>query len=184
MKRFAFAVGLVLLVFTISIWAQAQAPKPYPELTKFDAFLGHWSSEGEYKDGPLGSGGKVTGERTVKRILGGFFIEFQSTAKGPKGESRSIWIVGYDPLEKKYFNNEYYDNGTVASGTYVIDGRTCTYSGMFSVGGNPYMLRMTGVFSADLMSYTVKGETSADGKTWIPYYEGRVVRVQPDAKTK
>lgn len=184
MKRIAFAVGLVLLVFAISIWAQAQAPKPYPELTKFDAFLGHWSSEGEYKPGPWGPGGKVTGERTVKRILGGFFIEFQSTAKGPKGESRSIWIVGYDPLKKKYLNNEYYDNGTVASGTYVIDGKTCTYSGMFSVGGNPYMLRMTGVFAADLMSYTVRGETSADGKTWIPYYEGRVVRVQPDAKTK
>jgi hypothetical protein len=178
----ALAVGLAVLVFASSIWAQTQAPKPDPELKKFDVFLGHWTSEGEYKAGPLGPGGKVTGERTVKRILGGFFFEFQSTAKGPAGESRGIWILGYDPLNKKFFINEYYDNGSTASGTYVFDGNTCTYSGKCAIGGKLYMLKMIAALAVDLMTYTVRGEISSDGKTWAPYYEGKVVKSMPAPK--
>jgi hypothetical protein len=182
MRRMALAVGLIVLTFSVSTWARAQALAPNPELKKFDAFLGHWTSEGEYIAGSMGSGGKVTGERIVQRILGGFFIEFQSTIKGPAGESRSIWIVGYDPLSKKFFSNEYYDNGGTASGAYDFDGNTCIYSGTFAVAGKPYMLRMTAVLAVDLMSYAVKGEISADGKTWARFYEGKVVKSMPAPK--
>ena len=182
MRRTAFAGGLVVLVFSISTGARAQAPVPSPELKKFDAFLGHWTSEGEYVAGPLGPGGKVTGERTVQRILGGFFIEFQSMIKGPAGESRSIWIVGYDPLSKKFVSNEYYDNGSTASGAYFFNGNTCLYSGNFAVAGKPYLLRMTAVPAADLMSYAVKGEISADGRVWTPFYQGQVIKSVPASK--
>jgi len=175
-------VGLVLLVFALSIWAQTTAPKPDPEFKKFDVFLGHWTYEGEYKAGPLGPGSKVTGEETGKRILGGFFIQFQFTERGAMGETRGVEIVGYDPANKALFSNEYYDNGTTASGAYVFNGSTVTYLGKFLVGGKPYMVKNTMIFAADWMSFAAKGEISTDGKAWAPSFEGQFMKAKPVPK--
>ena len=182
MKRIALAAGMVVLVFTVSLWAQTTAPKPNPEFKKFDVFLGHWTYEGEYKAGPLGPGSKVTGEETGKRILGGFFIQFQLTEKGAMGETRGVEIVGYDPANKAFFSNEYYDNGTMASGAYVFIGSTATYSGKFIVGGKPYLIKNTMIFAADSMSFAAKGEISTDGKAWALSFEGQFTKAKPVPK--
>ena len=184
MKRIPFVVGLVLLIFAVSLWAQTTAPKPDPEFKKFDVFLGHWTYEGENKAGPFGPASKVTGEETGKRILGDFFIQFQISIKGAMGESRSIEIVGYDPANKAFPSNEYYDDGTTASGAYAFNGNTFTYKGKFIVGGKPYIVKTTMIFTADSMSFAVKGEISTDGKAWAPLFEGQFTKVKPAPKAK
>jgi hypothetical protein len=182
MKRIAIVVGMVALFFAVSLWAQTAAPKPDPEFKKFDVFLGHWTYEGEYKAGPLGPSSKVTGEETGKRILGGLFIQFQLIEKGAMGETRGIEIVGYDPANKAFFSNEYYDAGTMASGAYVFNGNTVTYSGKVIVGGKPYMVKNTMIFAADSMSFAAKGEISTDGKAWAPLFEGQFAKAKPVPK--
>jgi len=152
--------------------AQIPAPKPAPELKKVGVFwAGHWTYEGEYKAGPLGPGGKITGELTGEMILGGFFIEFRWTEKGAAGETHGLEIDKYDPVKQNYLTSEYHDDGSTASGAYTFNGNTCAYKGKFVVGGKQYMAKNTIVFAADLMSYTSKGEISADGKTW--HFGGR-----------
>jgi hypothetical protein len=184
MKRFAFAVGLVLLVFAVSLFAQTAAPKPAPELKKFDFVVGHWTYAGEYKASPLGPATKVTGELTNKRILGGFFFENQSTEKGPLGVSQAIEIFGYDPENKNYFSNEYHSDGTIISGAYIFNGNTFTYAGKFVAGGTPYMLKVTMTIAPDMKGLAGKGEISTDGNTWVPWMDVKYTKVPPPAPKK
>lgn len=184
MKRFALAVGMVFLIFAVSIWAQTTAPKPAPELNKFDFAAGHWTYVGEYKAGPLGPGSKFTGEMTDKRILGGFFLQNHSTETGPMGVSQVIEIFGYDPAKKNYFSNEYHSDGTMISGGYVFNGNTFTYTGKFVAGGTPFMLKVAMTIGADLMSITGKGEISTDGNTWVPWLDVKYTKVPNPAPKK
>jgi hypothetical protein len=186
MKRTAFLIGLVVLVFAVSGWAQAQAqaPKPDPALNKFDFAVGHWTYEGEYKAGPLGPGYKVTGEMAIKRILGGFFFQSQVTEKGPMGVSHVIEIFGYDPVNKNYFSNEYHDDGIKFAGAYVFNGNIFTYTGKIVADGKPIMVKMTLTIAADFMGIAGKGEISADGNTWVPWAELKYTKTKSAQTTK
>ena len=42
MKRLILAVGLLVSVFAVAIWAQTP-PKPGPELQKLHVWVGHWT---------------------------------------------------------------------------------------------------------------------------------------------
>jgi hypothetical protein len=182
MKRITVAVGLVLLVFTVSLWAQTAAPKPNPEFKKFDVFLGKWTYETEYKASPLGPATKVTGEQTSKWILGGFFFQNQFAEKAATGEMRGIEIVGYDPANKNFFSNEYHDDGNMLSGAYVFNGNIVAYTGKFIVGGKPYMVKASITPAADSTSFALKGEISSDGKAWAPFFEAQYTKAKPAPK--
>lgn len=176
MKRIVFAVGAIVLVFAVSIWAQATGPKPDPELMKFEVYVGHWTYAGEYKAGPLGPASKYTGELTIKKILKGFFFQNQAIEKGPMGESRVIEMVGCDPAKKSLISNEYHDDGMMMSGAYTFNGNICTYMGNLTVEGKPYMVKNVLALSTDMMTVTAKGEISTDGKTWIPWLEAKYTK--------
>jgi roadblock/LC7 domain-containing protein len=184
MKRVAFVVGLVVLVFAVSVWAQTMAPKPDPEIKKFDVFLGHWTYTVEYKAGPLGPASKATGDLTIKKILGGFFFQTQATEKGPMGETQFMEIVGYDPANKKFLSNEFHSDGIMFSGTYAVNGNIWTYMGKITVEGKPIMVKNVMTLAADMMILEAKGEISTDGNTWVPWVEAKYTMVMSAPKTK
>ena len=163
------ALPLLLLIwFVTAMQAQAPAPKPDAQLNKLHAFVGHWTMEGETLDGPLGPGGKFTGEYTAQMILGGFFLEAQWTEKDSSGVSRSLEITGYDPATKNLVSHGYGDDGGGWSGVMTLSGSTWTYRGTNWVAGKPYRSRSSDTFAPDLMSITSKFEVSTDGTTWQP----------------
>jgi len=163
--------------------AQAQAPTPDPALKKFQASVGHWAYEAEFKAGPLGPGGKFSGELTIRMILGGFFRQARSTLKGAMGEMRTLQIAWYDPANKKFAFNLYMSSGICVSGSYTFSGNTqVLFAGKFDVGGKQYQIRGTDIFAPDWMSITMKGEMSADGNTWMPWIEGKLTKAKPAAK--
>ena len=164
------------------ISVQAPTPKPDPELKKLSVFLGHWKRVREYKPGPLGPAGKFTIDWTTQMILGGFFIQFRWTERGAAGETHGLEIDRYDPVKQNYATSEYHDDGSTASGAYTFNGNTCAYKGSFVVGGKQYIAKNTMVFAADLMSYTSKGEISADGKAWALWWEEKYTRDKPGPK--
>jgi len=162
--------------------AQAQAPKPGPEVKKLHAWLGHWTYEGEYNPGPLGPAGKHTGEMTCQMILGGFFLQCRVTEKGPMGEWRALPIIGYDAVNKNYPDQTYIDNGSCITGVFTVGGNRYTWTGEWAAGGKEYQARGTYTVAADLMSMTDKAETSVDGQTWTPLREGKWTKVPPATK--
>jgi len=77
MKRISVLLFLLVFCSATAMQAQAPAPKPDAEVKKLHAVVGHWTFEGEAKPGPLGPGGKFTGESNCQMILGGFFFQCQ-----------------------------------------------------------------------------------------------------------
>jgi hypothetical protein len=130
----------------------------------------------DYLAGLLGPSSKITGEQTIKRILGGFFFENQWTEKEAAEESQGIEIIGLDRVNENFFSKEYHDDGSMSSGAYEFDGNTCIYTGKFVVEGKLYMFKITDIFAKDLMSFTSKGKISADGNPWVPWIEGKYTK--------
>jgi hypothetical protein len=182
MKRIAFAVGLVVLVFAVAVSAQTVAPKPGPEHKKVEVFVGHWTYEGEYKAGPLGPGGKATGEYTAQMILGGFFVQGHWVEKGGSGVSRGFETFGYNPATNNYLQSQYTDDGGMASGEITVSGNIWNYSGVMFTAGKQYKLRNTLTFAADLMSIVMKAEISTDGSSWTPFWDFKFTKTKPEIK--
>ncbi len=182
MQRISILLLVLAVCFAAASQAQAPAPKPNPELKKLSVFVGHWTYEGEYKPGPLGPGGKCTGEYTGQMILGGFFFQARWTEKGPAGETRGLDIEAYDPVDKNFVSNWYFSDGGRFSGVSTVSEKTDAVAGKYLLTGKQYQFKDTLIFAADLMSVTERGEISADGKTWTPWFENKWTKVPPAPK--
>jgi hypothetical protein len=181
MRKTMLLLAILGLVCFVSIMqAQTQAPKPDPAISKLQAFIGHWTYEGADKAGPLGPGGKITGAQNGHMILGGFFLELRWKEKGPSGEMQGLEIDGYNPVNKRFTYNVYLDRGGVESGVFTFSGNTWSWSGKNISAGKEYLTRGTGTIGAD--SITEKAEISADGKTWMPFFEETMTRAKPAPK--
>jgi hypothetical protein len=115
-------------------------------------------------------------------ILGGFFLQERWTEKGPAGETRSLALDGYDPVNKNFSGEMYSDDGSKLSGSITITGNTWTIAGKLVAAGKQYQLKGTFVLAADLASATYKTEISVDGKTWTPLSESKWTKAKPAAK--
>jgi len=182
MQRVSMLLFLLVFCSAATMQAQAPAPKPDPEVKKLSAFLGHWTYEGESKPGPLGPGGKYTGEETCKMILGGFFFQCQWTEKAPAGETQGLEMDWYDPVNKNYPFSVYESGGAMFSGAGTFSGNANPWTGKYVVAGKQYLIKGTDTLAADLMGFTRKSEMSVDGKTWTPLGEARYTKVKPAPK--
>jgi len=184
MKRFHMLLLLLFACFATAMLAQtpAPAPKPDPELKKLAVLVGHFTYEGEYKAGPLGPGGKITGEYDGQMILGGFLFQARTKEKGAMGEMRALEIERYDPVNKSFASSLYQDDGSTFSGVLTVSGNTLTWTGKFVVAGKEYLFREPLVLAPDLMSGTAKGEISVDGHAWTPFYEAQYTKTKPAPK--
>jgi hypothetical protein len=182
MQRISILLLVIVVCFVTAMQAQAPAPKPDPEVKKLHVFVGHWTYEGEFKPGPLGPGGSLTGERTCQMILSGFFLQCRWTEKGAMGESRGLGIHGYDPVDKNFPTQTYTDKGSGFSGVLTLTQNTYVFTGKLAVAGKPYQARATIVLAPDLASATQKAEISVDGKTWTPWFEEKFAKVHPAPK--
>jgi len=181
MKRISVLL-LVLVVFSATaMQAQTPAPKPDPALNKLHVLVGHWTYEEEWKAGPLGPGGSMTGVYDAHMILGGFFLQAEQTEKGAMGEIRNLEVDAYDPVNKNFTSDMYLSDGTKSSFAITVSGNTITWAGTLTFAGIQYQFKGPMVFAPDFMSATAKAEISVDGKTWTPAWEGRWTKAKPAA---
>jgi hypothetical protein len=182
MKRVTLLVGLVFLVFAVSLWAQTTAPKPDPELKKLGIMVGHWTYEGEYKAGPGGPNGKAKGEEFIQWILGEFFLQDLEIETGAFGDARMALLYAYDPIKKNIVGSGLMNDGGTVSATAKVNGNTIIWEGRGVIGGKETLLQNTFVVAADLMTMTQKAEVSTDGKTWTPFFDAVFTKVKPAPK--
>jgi hypothetical protein len=171
-------LGIVCLVSAILV--QAQSPKPDPAIMKLHSFVGNWTYQGEYKAGPLGPGGKITGIQDAQMTLGGFFLEMRWKERGLGGETQGFEIDAYNPANKNFTYNVYLDRGGMEAGVFTFSGNTWNWSGKNVAAGKEYLTRGIGTIAAD--SITMKAEISPDGKTWMPFYEQIWTKTKPVPK--
>ena len=145
-NRSALLIASFVFLGTSALAAQVPkvTPKPGPEHQNLNYFAGRWRSEGEMKPGPMGPGGKTSGMSSCEWFTGGFHLVCRSEGRGPAGEMRAIWIMGYSDEKKRY---TYYgvDNsgmgGEPAMG--LLSGDTWTWTGESTMGGQQISGRYT-----------------------------------------
>lgn len=184
MKRITFVVGLVVLVFAVSVWAQTTVPNPAPELKKLGIMVGHWTYEGEYKAGPSGPNGKAKGEEFIQWILGGYFLQDLEIETGALGDARMAILYAYDPVKKSLVGNGLMSDGGPISVIVRVNGNTVILEGTVVLGGKDTHMKNTFVVAADIMTMTQKAEVSTDGKTWTPFFDAVFTKVKPAPKNK
>ena len=162
--------------------APAAAPQPGPEHKKLAIWIGDWTVEGDFKATPIGPAGKLSEKMTARSVLGGFFVEFRGEDKSPWGATQWIELDGYDPVAKRFTWYCVGNDGSVTDATYTIDSNNVSYSGTLTVGDKQCKMRGTMVFAADFMSIVDKREISCDGKTWMPFAEGKSIKSKSSPK--
>lgn len=171
MKTSSILLGILLLA--TAAFAQMDIPKPGPEHKKLDFFVGHWTSEGDTKPGPMGPGGKFTMQENSEWMDGGYFVVIHSKYSGggmPNGTSTAY--MGYDTQEKVYTYDEFNSMGEHIHSTGMLDGDTFTWTSDMKMGPQT----MKGRFTMKLTppsAYAYKFEVSPDGKDWSLVMEGK-----------
>jgi hypothetical protein len=179
MQRISLLLLVLVLFSATAVQAQAPAPKPDPALKKLSVLVGHWTFDGEQKPGPLGPGGKSSGEFGGQMILGGFFFQGRWTEKGALG---ALVIWGYDAVNKNFNVDAFWEDGTRLSGVATVSGNTFTWAGKVVAAGKPYPARGQIVVAADFRSSHETAEISPEGKTWTPFVDNTYTKVQPAPK--
>ena len=171
MKATSLLLGILLLATTA--FAQMEIPKPGPEVKKLNYFVGHWTSEGDMKPGPMGPGGKFTLQENSEWMDGGYFVVIHSKYSGggmPDGTSTAY--MGYDTQGKVYTYDEFNSSGEHAHSTGNLDGDNFVWMSDMKMGAQT----MKGRFSMKLMppnAYAYKFEVSPDGKAWSLVMDGK-----------
>ena len=179
MKRVpSTAVFAVLLLATLCAAAQnpPAMPKPGPEQKNLGYFAGNWKTTGDLKPGPMGPGGKFTGNERIEWMPGGFFLVSHTQVSGSMGKETSLAIYGYDPDKKVYTYDEFASNGEVIHATGAFDGKVWTWSSEMPMGGKTMKSHFI-LTEASPTSYTYKFEVSEDGNNWAPVMDGGGTKV-------
>jgi hypothetical protein len=117
-------------------------------------------------------------------FLGGYFQESQLTEKGAKSMSHTLEVDSYDAVNKNFTYVGFIEGGITYSGVFAFanDGNSWNWNGKTIAEGKEWQQRGTGTFAADRRSFTMKSEASADGKTWLPFFEQKWTKVKPAPK--
>jgi len=170
----SFAV-IASLLFSATLQAQMEMPKPAPELKKLDYFTGSWSTDATMKPGPMGPGGKVSGTDHIEWMPGNFFVLIHNKFNSPMGSGTELAIMGYDSTKNVYTYAAYNSAGEHEAATGTLDGDTWTWNSQESSMPNGTKWRyIEKVLSPS--SYTIKFEMSSPDGTWVTVMEGKATK--------
>ncbi|HTD24639.1 MAG TPA: DUF1579 family protein [Terriglobales bacterium] len=177
MKRSLATILITILFLSVAVFAQAppQAPKPGPELKRFDYFVGTWATEADMKPSPYGPGGKFTGIDRTEWMPGNFFLLIHSDFNSPMGPGKELAVMGYKTDDKVYTYNAYNSMGEADHSTGTVEGDTWTWMSNDKIGGKEIKGRFT-MKIVSPTSYTFKYEMASETGEWATLMEGKATK--------
>jgi len=166
-----------MILASFAAWAQ-NAPKPGPEVKKLDYFVGSWTIEGTFAQGPWGAGGKFSSTDSVEWMAGNFFLLWHSDFKTPPelgGEGKEISLLGYDTDQNRYTHDQFNSQGQHQVSKGTVSGDTWTWTGESTYEGEDIKGKVTMKILSPT-SYSMKTEISTDGTTWMPVLEAKATK--------
>lgn len=175
-RRFTILTCMTLLPWIVlSAPVQMETPKPAPELKKLDYFAGTWTTEGEIRPGPMGSGGKFKGTNHVQWMDGSFFLVTHSEFNGAMGKGAETSYMGYDSNDKMYTYDSFNTLGEADHAKGNVDGETWTWQSETRIGAQTMKGRLT-IKMLSATAYNFKFEMSPAGATWTTVLEGKATK--------
>jgi hypothetical protein len=151
---------------------------PGAEVKKLDYFGGTWTTDCTIAQGPWGMGGKFSATHTGEWMTGNFFLQGHSDYKMPPelgGDGKGLSMMGYDTQQNIYTLDEFNSTGQHASWKGSVSGDTWTFTNSMNYAGQDIDQKMTMKILSPT-SYSVKFEVSLDGKSWMPFMEGKATK--------
>ena len=170
---------LALLVVPIAVASQtpAAAPKPGPELRKFDVFSGKWNIENQASASIYGPAGTQVSAETFSWMPGGFFMEHRWDAKTGDTSYKGMEVLGYDTRNKVYTSRLFDSLGNTGVWKATLQGNTWNWTGDTDANGKTIHERCT-LTLASSTAYTQKCELSTDGVKWLPNFDQKAARAK------
>ncbi len=171
MKCILPAVSLMILMFVVAAHGQSSTPKPAPELKQWDVWVGDWTTTGTAKDTPTGPEYKVEWHTHCHWILGGFFLQWDSTWKGNGVESRWLEIGFFDPIKKIHTISGFSSDGSSWTGTVTFQGKDSQVENFTGTtpDGEVSTCRNTWHSSPDGMAASGTEECEQNGVRWTGF---------------
>ncbi|MFO1187563.1 MAG: DUF1579 family protein [Alphaproteobacteria bacterium] len=174
-------IGSVLLILAQAapvLAADAEPPKPSPEIQKLGYYLGTWRGEGESKGGPFGPAGKLSSTTTCEWFTGAFHLVCKGEESGPTGTRKFLNIRSYDEAAKSYteYGISSLGDSEYATGGSIV-GNKKTFIQTMEVEGKALKLRYTEVRVSPTL-FTYLAEASMDAGPWTVIAEGKVTKLK------
>ena len=170
MKRIALLSSVLIICLVTLFQAQTAVPKPAPELRQEEVWVGDFTLSGTAKDTPTGPEYKLEWHMHSHWILGGFFLETDSTTKGNGVETQMLEIGSYDPIKKTHVLSGFGSDGTTWVLTATFDHETSVEIGTTTApDGTLTNFRNTFVFSSDGMAVSGTEESEQNGVRWTSF---------------
>jgi hypothetical protein len=171
---------ILSLVFALLLIQSQQQPNRPTEPTdpmpppNMDYFVGTWSFDWNVPESPLGSGGKMRGRETYKKILDSPVYESDIQGEGPDGPFKGRAITSYDEKEKLVSRYEIFSYGLSTLKTGTIGGDLGGYYTIYwestPVKKNGHVVKFKG--KTQMLSpahYKLQIEISVDGGQFTSY---------------
>ena len=141
---------------------------PRSRMSRFDIFIGVWNTRGNVLETEEAPAGTLMATDTYRWLPGGHFIVHDVDARFGDVPARSMEVVGYDPVRRKYIARSYDDEGSTGEFVVELRGRRWTIRGD--------TVRFDGRFGADRDTLTGLWELKSSKSRWQPWIELVLVR--------
>jgi hypothetical protein len=163
-------LAVILAVILASSGAAfAQAAGPMEQVKQWNAVIGKWVNQEEWRNGPDEPWEKVSSEWDTQWIAGGFFVESPGKrvfANGQEDRWEQIW--GFDPAQKTHFSMWFNNAGGMGRWTYQWTGTTLEFVGTdVSSDGTESRTRCTWEHTDNYTKADARCERLTDGKWWV-----------------
>jgi hypothetical protein len=118
--------------------------------------------EGEFKPGPLGPGGRITGTDRHEWMEGGCFLAGHSDFKSSEGDGSSLAVMGYNPQGGVYTYDAYNSIGDAEHAKGVLFPETWIWTAHVKVGSKDTQSRFL-IKMLTAASYSFQYVMSEDG---------------------
>jgi len=172
MTKNLFVIGVVIAAAAAASAQAPQMPAPGAAQKNLAYFEGTWKVEGTMQASPFGPAGTITSTETCRMFEGGWHLVCDSQGTGPMGPMKAQTFMTYDRAAKqyRYFSVSNMPEAEMATG----DRQNGTWQWMTDVTLEGKKIQSRFIMNEQSpSSYTMKWETSTDGKTWQPVFEGK-----------
>jgi hypothetical protein len=96
------AIAIVALNAVVCVTAAAQTPAVSAEIKRLAFYVGNWSESGEMREDPAKAFKAIAGSETCEWTAGRSAVLCREKTSGPGGGWNGVYILSYDPSDKRY----------------------------------------------------------------------------------
>jgi hypothetical protein len=138
------------------------------KMVKYEVFIGVWNTTGKVLSTESNAPGQLSATDTYRWLPGRHFIVHEVDARFDGHPTRSMEIMGFNPLRKEYFAQSFDDQGSTDTYAVSLNGRHWKIEGE--------TVRFDGSFDTQRKRLIGLWELKGNKSLWQPWIELELAR--------